>query len=183
MTRSLQSGLYPCGRIWWSVRFWAPEESLKSWCCPSIYMQFCAAWVAAVSPPRSVSTGGGGLGEAIGVPVAVFLPIMVMARPHLPPICISTPSLRPATTWVWHSEDVSLVPRATDSLLCSLTLTAAVFPGSHWVWGGKLWEGRRRQPGSMIPLSAWQWWLLEHSCCTSVFCLCSGFCSSHWVPR
>lgn len=64
----------------------------------------------------------GGLGEASGVSVALFLPIILVTKFQLPCLCISTLVSRTS-----HSVFLS-VSGATDSQLCSKMFTDPVFP-------------------------------------------------------
>lgn len=76
-------------------------------------------------PDQLKWVGTGWVGEAAGVPVAFFLSIMATTRLQLPcPVSAPLP-LGPAAVCV------SSVPGAADSLLCSLTLAAAVSPGAR----------------------------------------------------
>lgn len=74
-----------CGGCWGS-------KPLKSYCCPSSHMQCCTTWgVPGASTRISLDGWGWGrVGEAAGVPMAVFLLVKMISRPQLLPLYIST---------------------------------------------------------------------------------------------
>lgn len=153
----------------WMMGFWAPEGPLKSGAALAARCSVALPEVPQCLRQTSLNEWEcTELGEASGVTMCVFLPIMVAARLHLPRLWNSTLSLGPAT--VCFS-----VPGAADSLPCSPVLAAAVSPRAC----SQLWEGVERQSlggwGEAARLPD-----LTFCCPISVFHLCPGLCLDHW---
>lgn len=133
--------------------------------------------------PAGISCCGyvqGGLGEAGSCIYGfVFLPVIVTARPQLRQLCVSI-----LVTGISCSIHLPLGEGILLSLQFSgLQVVFSVTQHSlvHLFLGPAASSGRMREysqaPSSTALFFAWQWWLLDHSCHTSVFYLCP----SHWV--
>lgn len=111
---------HPHGRIWWMMRIWAPDKPLKSQYCLNSQMQYCTT----LSRITLGEWGWGGLRAVASVSVVVFPLIMLTIKLHLLCLYLSLPVTGTSLRVCLSSRDVVF-------LLCILTSTTLVYPGTH----------------------------------------------------